>query len=124
MLVYGQPKNLSKPEFRAFRCSAFMTLHKDRRGPGKYATRAFEGINLGFATDSNTSAYVIYVPESRKVYTTHHEDLTRRHSSFGNNQQWTDMQLKLQTAHLTSWVKIQRRNGKLTTRISRRNTTK
>jgi hypothetical protein len=47
-----------------------MTLHKDRRGPGRYATRAFEGINLGFATDSNTSAYVIYVPESRKVYIT------------------------------------------------------
>ena len=68
MLVYGQPKNLSK--FRAFGCRAFMTLHKDRRGPGKYATRAFEGINLGFATDSNTSAYVIFVPESRKVYIT------------------------------------------------------
>jgi hypothetical protein len=47
-----------------------MTLHKDRRGPGQYATRAFKGINLGFATDSNTSAYIIYLPESRKVYIT------------------------------------------------------
>jgi hypothetical protein len=68
MLVYGQPKNLSK--FRTFGCSAFMTLDKDRLGPGKYATRVFEGINLGFATDSNTSAYVIYVPESRKEFIT------------------------------------------------------
>ncbi len=56
MLVYGQPKNLSK--FREFRCSAFMTLHKDRRGPGKNATKAFEGIDLGFATDSNTRPIV------------------------------------------------------------------
>ena len=47
-----------------------MTLHKDRQGPGKHATRAFEGINLDFATDSNTSVYVIFVPESRKVYIT------------------------------------------------------
>jgi hypothetical protein len=66
MPAYCQTKNLSK--FRAFGCSGFMTVHKDRRGPGKYATRAFEGIKLRFATDSNTSAYVIYVPESRKVY--------------------------------------------------------
>jgi hypothetical protein len=47
-----------------------MTLHKDRREQKKYATRAFQGINLGFATDSNTSACVIYVPESRKVFIT------------------------------------------------------
>ena len=47
-----------------------MTLHKDRRGSGKYATRAFKVINLGFARDSNTSAYVIYVPEARKEYIT------------------------------------------------------
>ena len=66
MMVYGQPKNLSK--FRAFGCRAFMTLNKDRRGPGKHVPRAVEGINLGFASDSNSSGYVIYVPESKKVY--------------------------------------------------------
>ena len=65
MLVFGQPKNLSK--FRAFGCRAYVTLHKDRRPPGKLTPRALEGINLGFATDSNTSAYVIFIPESRRV---------------------------------------------------------
>jgi hypothetical protein len=29
-----------------------------------------EGINIGLATDSNTSTYVIYVTESRKFYIT------------------------------------------------------
>jgi hypothetical protein len=47
-----------------------MTLHKDRQRLGKYATRAFKGINLSFATDCNASEYVIYIPESRKVYIT------------------------------------------------------
>jgi hypothetical protein len=54
MIVYIQPKNISK--FQAFGCRAFVTVCKERRGPGKYATRALEGINLGFAADSNTRA--------------------------------------------------------------------
>jgi hypothetical protein len=84
MLVYGRPKNLSK--FREFRCSAFMTFHKDRQGPGKYATKAFEGINLGFATDSNTR------PRVQKSI--HHNQVRFNETSFpfrkvdyGNNQQ-------------------------------------
>jgi len=68
MLVYGEPKNLSK--FRAFGCRAFVTLNKDRRAPGKLSPRAVEGINLGFATESNTSGYAIFIPESRKIIIT------------------------------------------------------
>jgi hypothetical protein len=66
MLAFSQPKNLSK--FRAFGCQAFKTICKERRGQFQFAPRALEGINLGFATDSNTSGFVIYIPESRRVY--------------------------------------------------------
>ena len=57
MLVFGQPKNVkfNVSRFRAFGCRAYMTLNKERRGPGKLAPRALEGINLGFASDSNTA---------------------------------------------------------------------
>ena len=65
-MVFGEPKNVSR--FRAFGCRAFMFLNKERRRPGKLAPRALEGINLGFASDSNTSGYVIYIPESQKIF--------------------------------------------------------
>ena len=55
-------------KFRGFGCRAFMTLNKDRRGPGKLRPRAVEGINLGFASDSNTSGYVIFIPENGKTF--------------------------------------------------------
>ena len=65
MLVFGQPKNVSR--FRAFGCRPYMTLNEERRGPGKLAPRALEGINLGFASDSNTSGYVIFFPATGKT---------------------------------------------------------
>jgi hypothetical protein len=47
-----------------------MYLNKDRREKGKTAPRAVEVINLGFATDFNTSSYVVYDPALDKLRTT------------------------------------------------------
>ena len=65
MAVYDKPKDVSK--FRGFGCRAYMYLNEDRRGNGKHLPRAREGIHLGFASDSNTSGYVIYFPETGKT---------------------------------------------------------
>jgi hypothetical protein len=54
-LLYGEKKDVSK--FRPFGCRAWMHLNKERREKGKTAPRAIEGVNLGFASDLNTSAY-------------------------------------------------------------------
>jgi hypothetical protein len=61
----------------------------------------------------NTSAYVIYIPESRKVFITNQVRFDETSSSIVNNQQWTNMQQILSETHLISWVKIRRRNGNL-----------
>ena len=63
--IYGRKQNLSK--FRAFGCRAYLYLNEERRPAGKYHPRAVEGIHLGFATDSNTSGYVIYIPATKKI---------------------------------------------------------
>ena len=47
-----------------------MYLNKDRREKGKTAPRTVEVINLGFATDYNTSSYVVYDPALDKLRTT------------------------------------------------------
>jgi hypothetical protein len=54
--IHGRKWNLSK--FRALGCRANLYLKKERRPAGKHLPRAWEGIHLGFATDSNTSGYV------------------------------------------------------------------
>ena len=66
--LYGKEMDLSR--FRPFGCLAFMHLNKDRREKGKTAPRAVQVINLGFATDTNTSAYVVYNPATDKLLTT------------------------------------------------------
>jgi hypothetical protein len=53
MLVFCRSKNLFKCQ--EFGCLQFMTLCKVRQGQVKLVTRALEGINLGYATDSNIS---------------------------------------------------------------------
>ena len=63
--MYGEPKDVSR--FRAFGCKAFVYLCKDRRQNGKHIARAVEAVNLGFA--SNTSAYLLYVPERKSLMT-------------------------------------------------------
>ena len=45
-----------------------MHLNKDRREKGKTAPRAVEAINLGFASDMNTSAYKILIPSTGQVF--------------------------------------------------------
>jgi hypothetical protein len=63
--IYDKMQNLSK--FRALGCRAYMYLNDERRPPGKHVPRAREGINLGFATDCNTSGYMIYFPDTGKT---------------------------------------------------------
>ena len=65
-MVFGKPKDVSK--FRGFGCEAFLYLNKERRELGKHIPRAVKGVNLGFASDSNTSGYVIYIPSVQKSY--------------------------------------------------------
>lgn len=66
--MFGEPKNVTK--FRPFGCRAYPYLNDSRRETGKHISRAAEGVHLGFATDSNTSRYVIHVPSTGKTYTT------------------------------------------------------
>jgi hypothetical protein len=47
-----------------------MHIHEDRREGGETASRATQVIYLGFATDTNTSAYVVYNPATDKLLTT------------------------------------------------------
>ena len=60
--IYGEKADVSK--FRPFGCRAYVHLNKDRREPGKHTPRAVEAIHLGFASDSNMSAYKFYVPST------------------------------------------------------------
>ncbi len=68
--VYGVKKDVSK--FRPFGCRAYMhlRLNKDRRDPGCHAPKAVEAINLGSATDRNTSGYKILIEGTGKVIIT------------------------------------------------------
>jgi hypothetical protein len=50
--MYGMEKDVSK--FRPFGCRAYMHLNKDRE-KGRHAPKAVEAVNLGFATNCNTS---------------------------------------------------------------------
>ncbi len=63
--MYGIKKDVSK--FRPFGCSAYMHLNKDRREKGRHAPKAVEAVNLGFATDCNTSGYKLYIKGTNKI---------------------------------------------------------
>ena len=63
--IFGVKKDLSK--FRPFGCRAYMHLNKERREKGRHAPRAIEVINLGLATDENTSGYKFYIESSGKI---------------------------------------------------------
>jgi hypothetical protein len=64
-VLYGKEKNVSR--FRPYGCLAFMHIHGDRSEKGNTAQRATQVIHLGFATDSNTSAYVVYIKAMDKL---------------------------------------------------------
>ena len=51
-----------------------MHLNKERREKGKTAPRAVEVVNLGFATDLNTSAYKVFIRATGQVMTTNQLD--------------------------------------------------
>ena len=67
--AYGEKKDLSK--LRTFGCKVIMYLENLRRdGPGRFADRGVEGINLGLgrlAIEKNTSGYKIYIPKERVI---------------------------------------------------------
>ncbi len=44
-----------------------MHLNKERRTKGRGAPRAVEVLNLGLATDCNTSGYKLFIEETGKV---------------------------------------------------------
>ncbi len=44
-----------------------MLLTQARRQKGKSALRAVKGVNLGFASDHNTSAYKLYISSTRQI---------------------------------------------------------
>ena len=67
--AHGEKKNLSK--LRTFGCKAVMYLEPVRRdGPGRFADRGVEGINLGIAIDQNISAYKIFLIKERVIKVT------------------------------------------------------
>jgi hypothetical protein len=66
-LMYGEKRDVSK--FRPFGCRAWMFLNKDRREKGKTAPRAVEVVNLGFASDLNTSSYKVLIKETGQILT-------------------------------------------------------
>jgi hypothetical protein len=74
--LYGEKKDVSK--FRQFGCRAWMHLKKERREKGKTAPRAVEVVNLGFASDLNTtrytSAYKVLISATGQVMTTNQLD--------------------------------------------------
>ncbi len=82
--AFGEKKDLSK--IRTFGCKAVMYLEPVRRdGPGRFADRGVEGINLGQAIDQNISAYKIYLIKERTIRITNqvsfdHQSLMRNTS--------------------------------------------
>ena len=63
--LYGRKKDVSR--FRPYGCRGYMHLNKERRGKGRGAPRAVEVINLGLATNCNTSGYKLLVEETGKI---------------------------------------------------------
>jgi hypothetical protein len=63
--TYGIKKDVSK--FLPFGRRAYMHLNKVRREKGRHAPKAVEAVNLGFATDCNTSGYKLYIEGTGKI---------------------------------------------------------
>ncbi len=49
-----------------------MYLTQARREKGKGVLRSVEGVNLGFTSNHNTSAYKFYIPSTRQIITTNY----------------------------------------------------
>ena len=67
-LLYLEKKDLSK--CRPFGCRGYTHLTKALREKGNDAPRAVEAVNLGIASDRNTSAYNLYIPSTRQIIVT------------------------------------------------------
>ena len=63
--MFGVKKDVSK--FRPVGCRVYVHLNKERRAKGRGAPKAVEGVNLGLATDCNTSGYKVLIEETGKI---------------------------------------------------------
>jgi hypothetical protein len=63
--MFGVKKDVSK--FRPVGCRVYLHLNKERRAKGRGAPKAVEGVNLGLATDCNTSGYKVLIEETGKI---------------------------------------------------------
>ena len=63
--LYGKKKDVSR--FRPNGCRGYMHQNEERRAKGRGALRALEVINLGLATNCNTSGYKLLVEETGKI---------------------------------------------------------
>jgi hypothetical protein len=79
--LYRKEKDVSR--FKPYGCLAFMHIHGDCSEKGKIAPRAIQVIHLGFATDTNTSAYVVYNPATDKLLTTNNWSSTNHFFHIG-----------------------------------------
>ena len=61
-----------------------MHLNKERREKGRHAPKGVEAINLGFATDCNTSGYKFYIEGTRKIITSNQGKFDRISVSLRN----------------------------------------
>ena len=64
-------RRVSPDRFRPFGCRSYMHQDKEWRAKGRGALRAFEVLNLGLATDCNTSRHKLLmmdlIEETRKI---------------------------------------------------------
>ncbi len=60
---YGMKKDVSR--FRPYGCRGYMH-NKEQRAKGRGVPRALEVLNLGLATDCNTSGYKLLIEETGK----------------------------------------------------------
>ena len=80
--IYGEKADVSN--FRPFGCRAYVHLNKDRREPGKHTPRVVEAIHLGFASDSNMSAYKFYIPSTGQLMYSNHAKLVENFCPYQN----------------------------------------
>ncbi len=59
--VFGTKKDVAK--FSKLGCLAYIPLNKDSREKERHSPKAVEAVNLGFATDCNTSGNKLYIEE-------------------------------------------------------------
>ena len=94
--VYGKKKDVSW--FRPFGCRGYMHQNKEQRAKGRGVPRALKVLNLGLATDCNTSGYKFLIQETGKILISNKVRLDKTFFPRRNRQMIDD--------HLTNIAKI------------------